>query len=314
MSDFLTRLGWVETLDQGPIEVDFQDVGFYQPAALSALLAAVNSWCRRNRTVAFINAQACPAFRYLQRMDFFTLSGIALPEDFKRHEETGRFMALRRVDTALAGRVDAVCREIATCLFPKLAESDDPNRTGAFDVLEYASSELINNIIQHARGVGYVAVQRYPQKGLVCVGIADSGIGIRRSFEETAPSFWDPAMTHLDAVRTATQPRASSKAHLAAGWDGGRVNEGVGLSMLKEIAADADGVFTLASGTGFYQENHLQKRPYPIEITMLHPFQGTVCSLVLPKEKLGNLQEILLNAKKRLGLLRGDTPFDNLFT
>lgn len=84
--------------------------------------------------------------------------------------------------------------------------------------------------------------------------------------------------------------------------------------MLKEIAASADGVFTLCSGDGFFQANTLKKRPWPNEVQLLAPYQGTVCSLLLSKEKLGNLQTLLLEAKQKLGLLQKGNPFDRLFS
>lgn len=202
---------------------------------------------------------------------------------------------------------------MARCVFSELADSDDPEIAGPFDMLEYAASELINNVIQHARGPGFVAAQVYPQSGLVRLAVADCGIGIRQSFVEYEPPFWDPAMSHLDAVRTALQPRASSKTHLKSAWGGGAVNAGVGLSMLKEVAKHADGIFTLLSGTGFYQHNHVEPRRLPTELNLLETYAGTVCSLQLSKQKLGNLQEILQNSKKGLGLLQPDHRFDDLF-
>lgn len=314
LADFLTRLAWTSAQSgDRQIDVDFQDARFYMPGALTALLAAVQGWVRAGRRVSFVNALNAPAFRYLQRMDFFKLSGVDLPESFMRHDARGRFVPLHRVDGSLARKVDQLSQQIASCIFPAQADLDDPERTGSFDIVAYAVSELMNNIIQHARAPGFVSVQRYPNRPFVCIGIADCGIGIRQSFAEGAPEFWDPAMTHLDAVRTALLPRASSKAHLDAAW-GGRANEGVGLSMLKEIAAGADGVFTLGSGDGFVQANSLQKRPWPNEVRLLAPYSGTICSLVLSKEKLGNQQSLLLQAKHRLGLLQKENPYDSLFT
>jgi hypothetical protein len=282
------------------------------PGALTALLAAVHHWMRNGRQVRFINALGAPSFRYLQRMDFFKLSGVDLPEDFMRHDAKGRFVPLHRVDGSLARRVDELSQRIAACVFPAQADLADPECTGSFDIVAYAVSELINNVIQHARAPGFVSVQRYPQKPFVCIGISDCGIGIRQSFAEGQPDFWTPAMTPLDAVRTALVPHASSKAHLNPAW-GGRTNEGVGLSMLKEITAGAHGVFTLGSGDGFFQANTLHKRPWPNEVQLLAPYQGTDCSVLLSKEKLGNHQSLLLQAKRRLGLLQKDGAFDSLF-
>jgi signal transduction histidine kinase len=312
LGDFVTRLAHTARLDDGPVELDFQDVQFYVPGALAALLATVQGWARAKRPVSFLNCESCPAFTYLQRMDFFRLSGVALPENFVRRPAEGRFVPLCRIDGGTVGGVQEICTALARCVFAELADSDDPQTAGPFDMVEYATSELINNVIQHARGPGFVAAQVYPQSGLVRLAVADCGIGIRQSFAEFEPPFWDPAMSHLDAVRTALQPKVSSKTHLPSAW-GGPVNAGVGLSMLKEIARHADGMFTLLSGTGFYQHNHLEPRRLPTELSLLEPYAGTVCALQLPKQRLGNLQEILHTSKQGLGLLQPDHRFDDLF-
>lgn len=222
-------------------------------------------------------------------------------------------MPLCQIDSSLAGKVDEVSTRLAACVFPELAASDDPEFAGPFDMLQYAASELINNVIQHARGAGYVSAQVYAKSGFIRLAVADVGIGIRGSFEENKPEFWDPRMTHLDAVRTALQPKISSKMHLPTPWGSGAVNAGVGLSMLKEVARHADGIFTLISGDGFYQHNHHEKRSLPSELTLPYACRGTLCSLQISKQKLGNLQQILQDAKKGIGLIQPDHRFDNLF-
>ena len=312
LGDFVARLAHTARQDNGQIDLDLQDVQFYVPAALASLLATLHGWALAHRPVTLLNAEACPAYTYLQRMDFFRLSGVALPEKFVRRPADGRFVPLCRIDGGTQGGVQEICTALARCVFLELADSDDPEVAGPFDMLEYAASELINNVIQHARGPGYVAAQVYPQSGLVRLAVADCGMGIRQSFAEYEPPFWDPAMSHLDAVRTALQPKASSKTHLPSAW-GASVNAGVGLSMLKEVARHADGMFTLISGTGFYQHNHVEPRRLPTELNLLETYAGTVCSLQLSKQKLGNLQEILQNSKKGLGLLQPDHRFDDLF-
>lgn len=312
LSDLLAQLGLVAKQEQEPIEVDFQDMQFYVPAGLVILLTAVHGWVRQKHEVRFINLNACPILAYLQRMDFFAMSGVKLTEAFVRHESKGRFMPLCLVSSGTAGKVPEMCRELANCVFPELADSDNPEETGPYDMLEFAASELINNVIQHAQGPGYVAAQVYPVSGLIRLAIADCGVGVRQSFANYQPPFWDPKMSHLDAVRTALQPRISSKLHLGSAW-GEAVNAGVGLSILKEVARHADGLFTLISGTGLYQHNHQERRRFPTEINLLENYQGTICAMQLSKQKLGNLQQILQDAKKGIGLLQPDQRFNQLF-
>jgi hypothetical protein len=313
LGSLIAVLGLGETKG-GPILIDFQEVRFYVPAAMAVLLSVVGRWTRSGRLVSYLNCETSEAFAYFQRMDFFTLSGIQIPEEFRRRDSEGRFVPLCEVSGATRGNVDAICRRLAGCIFPEIAESDDPELTGPFDLVEYAASELINNVLQHSRGTGYVAAQVYPNSGLVRLSVTDSGIGIRQTFLETGPPFWDDAMTDLDSVRTALQPRVSSKSHLGgSGWGQSGVNAGVGLSMLKEIARHTDGLFTLISGEGFYQHNHMEHRRFPSELQLVTPYQGTICALQVSKQKLGNLQQILQNAKIGLGLLSSDRNFDRLF-
>ena len=110
-------------------------------------------------------------------------------------------------------------------------------------------------------------------------------------------------------------PRFSSKLHVTSPWGGGGINAGVGLSILKELAADADGIFTLASYCGFHQATHFQNYPPfpPVELQLPCSISGTICSLEVSKTKLGNHQLLLLNAKRRLKLLEDTASFDRLF-
>ena len=234
-----------------------------------------------------------------------------MPEHFRRHDERGRFVPVRRIDSSIAGKVDAVATEIAGCLFPEQAESDDPDKTGPHDLAVYTATELINNVLQHARAGGFVSAQVYPNFQLVRLAIADSGIGIRGSFEENQPSFWDAAMTDLDALRFALQPEVSSKASVKSGWSSGGINAGVGLSILKQLAQLANGIFTLASYTGFFQSNYQHKYPSELQLPVAYP--GTLCAIQVSQAKLLSQQEILMQAKSRLGLLDKTHPFDDLF-
>jgi hypothetical protein len=95
------------------------------------------------------------------------------------------------------------------------------------------------------------------------------------------------------------------KMHLPMPWGGGAVNAGVGLSMLKEVARHADGIFTLISGDGFYQHNHHEKRSLPSELTLPQVCPGTLCAL--------QMQQILQDTKKGIGLIQTDHRFDQFF-
>jgi hypothetical protein len=314
LDTFITLLGLQASQANGrPLVVDMQEVAFYTPGPIAGLLVALHRWVGEGREVRLENAEFAPAFTYLQRMDFFAMCGLKLPESFRRHDGQGRFVALRRIDPKLAGDVDAVAMEIARCLFPEQADSDDPEKTGPHDLAIYAITELINNVLQHARAGGFTLAQVYPQLGLMRLAIADFGIGIRGSLAETWPDLENPAASDLDAIRLALRPKVSSKLRVTGPWGDHGVNAGVGLSIVKELAREADGVFTLASYSGFHQWNHLQKDDFPSEMTLPAPFPGTLCALQVSQGKLLNQQAVLMQAKKRLRLLDNSNPFEHLF-
>lgn len=296
-----------------PLVLDIQHVRFYTPGAIATLLATIRHWRNQRCEVRLLNAECAPAYSYWRRMDFFTHCGIALAEPFVRRDSKGRFVSLKRISATDKGRVDAIAQEIAGCLFPDQAGLDDPDQTGPFDLVVYATAELINNVLQHARAEGFVLAQVYPNQNVVRLAIADCGIGIRGSFKENQTPFWDVAINDLDAVQLALKPKISSKTHVSSGWDMGAVNAGVGLSIVKELARDTGGIFTLASHAGFHQHNHLERHEEPTELTLPVPFPGTLCVLQVSKSELISNQQLLMRAKQRLRLLDKTRPFDNLF-
>jgi hypothetical protein len=302
-----------QTAPGEPLVLDMQQVRFYTSGAIAALLATIQHWRNQRREIRFLNAELAPAYSYWQRMDFFTHCGIALAEPFTRRDSKGRFVSLKRISATDKGRVDAIAQEIAGCLFPDQADLDDPEQTGPFDLVVYATAELINNVLQHARAEGFILAQVYPTQNAVRLAIADCGIGIRGSFEENQPPFWDAAINDLDAVQLALKPKISSKTHVSSGWDMGAVNAGVGLSIVKELARDTNGIFTLASHAGFHQHNHLERHEEPTELTLPISFPGTLCALQVSKSELISNQQLLMRAKQRLRLLDKTRPFDNLF-
>ena len=294
-----------------PLVLDLQSVKFYTPSAMAALVATIYSWHKQHLKIQFVNHQTAPAFAYWQRMDIFANCGISLTESFRRHDAAGRFIPLTRFCST--DNVDAAARNVAGCLFPDQAELCDPEQTGAFDFVEYATSELMLNVQQHAHSDGFILAQVYPNKNMVCLAIADFGIGIRRSFEVSQSPFWTPEMNDSDAIDFALRPKISSKTHLAGGWDMGRINAGVGLSMIEQLAHDTGGIFTLVSHAGFFQHNHNEHIEHPVALGLQVSFPGTLCAVQIPKTKLINNPQLLRSAKESLQLLDKTNQFGNLF-
>ena len=92
--DFLCRLGEANQDDE--IIIDFHKVSYYIPAAIVALITAIHKWNSETKTVKVVNYDACDAFRYLQRIDFFKYCNLQLPESFTRHAADGRFVPIKK--------------------------------------------------------------------------------------------------------------------------------------------------------------------------------------------------------------------------
>src|SRR5262245_52314961 len=67
------------------VRVDLQRVKYYIPAAMVAVLAKLKWWVSQGVKPILENYASNDAFRYLQRIDFFSTLGISVPEDFRRH-------------------------------------------------------------------------------------------------------------------------------------------------------------------------------------------------------------------------------------
>jgi anti-sigma regulatory factor (Ser/Thr protein kinase) len=307
LADLIDKLG--EGDDVAEVRLNFQAVEFWTPGALVLLLAKIDRWLVQGKSVYLENCKACRAFKYLQRINFFSQIGIDLPEDFSRQDAGGRFLELQRIGGAGSADVAQLSSDIAYCLFPD-ADVDDPEESGLFDVLEYSVSELINNVRQHAKAPGFVMAQFTAKNDLIRVGIADRGIGVLRSFSEAGSPLWTPTMTDIESISLALQPKISSKLHLTTPW-GESVNAGVGLTLLKEICTITSGPFFMASGNGamLFPSNGGHT---PRQISK--GFQGTVCSLAFKRLNIRTFPELLNKAKQATGLLPQGENFGKFFS
>src|SRR5882724_7770118 len=109
---FLPFLSRLSNGDASPhIEVDFSNLRRVTPAGLTTVVATVVRWRREHREVELRGLSECPIVEYLQRMDVLKACGVDMPENFVRHESTGRFVPVTLVDVD----VTELGREMAGC-------------------------------------------------------------------------------------------------------------------------------------------------------------------------------------------------------
>ena len=271
------------------VVLDFSALRRVSPAALVALVATVTRWKRESCPVRFRGLETCVITGYLQRMDVLTSCGVELPEAFQRHEAQGRSVPVRKVDC----EVDVMGHAMAACLAPGGDEYGNP-LTAVYDLAWYVITETANNARQHSGGTGYAAAQVARSEGLVRLALADNGRGILRSFQEAGLP-WSRGTDDIGAIRKAIQPFISSK--------GGPTNEGVGLTLVNELARLAHAWLLIISGSGAWR-----LKPDGTTTTESLPangfFQGTLLTMVFRQDRVRDFAAMLQEAKNATGLLR----------
>jgi anti-sigma regulatory factor (Ser/Thr protein kinase) len=153
----------------------------------------------------------------------------------------------------------------------------DPRATMGFSM---TLSEACQNIVEHADGTGWVAVQTYKWarrlgRRVVNIAVCDSGQGFRRSLETVqqarADGRWDDAMALEDAVI-----RGVSRFRLK---DAGR---GQGLAGIRRYVGKWDGKLTVRSGTARIGIVPSWDDDKPL-VEKLAPFPGAQMQITIPE-------------------------------
>jgi hypothetical protein len=283
---FLSELG--VTPENGIVTVNFSRLRRVSPAALAALACAVERWRRQRYDVRFQGLEQCVITGYLQRMDLLRACGMHLPEHFRRHEAHGRFVPVQQVDAP----VDTMGNAMSACVAPGGEDYGHP-LSALYDFAWYVLTETANNVRQHSGGTGFATAQVTQVEGFVRMAIADNGRGIRQSFVD-AGLHWAQDMDDVAAIQRALEPRISSK--------GTPTNEGVGLTLVTELARLTNAWMLIVSGRGL-----MRLRPDGMRETGALPFgghyPGTLIGLTLKQADIGDFAELLTRAKVSSGLL-----------
>jgi len=92
-------------------------VKHYIPVAITLIVASIRNWKAQGKEVVLVNHQNNEAFRYLQRIDFFTALGLNYQEDFKRHAPLGDFVTITRVHREASRNIEPLIDELVGTLF-----------------------------------------------------------------------------------------------------------------------------------------------------------------------------------------------------
>lgn len=261
--------------------VDLSRLNFIEPYSMvSFLLAGKNHLKETGEKIHLVNIPV-GIHQYLVRMDFFRqpffLEGEKLNESYylKRNSFSTRVVEITEIPNKETESIRAIASIISK--FRKRAGNIlkfwmGDNRVDYFVTL---ISELCQNIFEHSLDSGYIAIQTYSmhRENILRLVISDSGIGIRKSFENR--SDFSSNSTGEIIELCLTTPVSSKRKH------------GFGLCQVNDIVKMLGGSIFIRSGdaslTALYRQSESGR--YIFLKNNLVDFQGTQISITLSSQE-----------------------------
>lgn len=205
------------------------------PAAL-AFTAALAKTVTFNGGRVVGKVEMIPSLPYLIRMKLFNFVPLNYGKDIKEHEQAGRFIPLTNITKATE------IQNFIIDMVPLLHAPPDKVAP-----IKYVFSELLRNALEHSKSqIGpVICAQYYKDKGVLSLGVADIGIGLRESLNK----FHHP-VDDWHAIRLALKPGITGTTARFGGTD---YNGGAGLFFTKSIAAMSRNYFVIASNTAMFK-------------------------------------------------------------
>lgn len=290
LSDVMAFCGGIGADSASIVSCDAAELQFVDPVGLCLLAATCHRLATRGKKLRLENVSPAIA-GYLARMDLFKACGIEYRENFTRHDRQADLVEICVADKAAEG--ERLANKIVTALVGQTPDYD-PNAapdemTGyqphdyLLKPLHYLFSELLENALTHAKRAGYkdarawVAAQYYPSKDKIQLAVVDDGCGLLSSLSKH-PRL--ASKSHEAAIRLAFEPRVTCNPDLEI-RPNETVNQGVGLTIIREIAVRGRGVLRLVSGDTLLELSRGRETTGPTT-----PWQGVVLVLEFKRDLL----------------------------
>ncbi len=206
-------------------------------------------------------------------MGLFRVLGYSNPLEIEEHEESGRFIPLRKI------RISEDLNKLIKEIDPILHTTRENSR-----VIKHVFSELLRNVLEHSLCPlgGNVCATYNRKKKKISIGISDAGIGIFESVRKH-----HNIKNSKEAIIAALTPGISGTTSRLGGTE---ENAGAGLFFTKCIAQSTRNHFLIYSGNSYFK---LKATPKGQNITFnadpqqdfantkdnLLPFNGTLLGI-----------------------------------
>jgi anti-sigma regulatory factor (Ser/Thr protein kinase) len=200
-----------------------------------AMAASLGLFCRERGGQPSAEIPEIRSLPYLIRMKLFEFLGVNPPASIVEHEAAGRFIPLTQIKTSLD--LNKFITDMVPLLHASPAEADP---------IKYVMSELIRNVLEHSqsRHGAIVCAQFFKKTNRVAIGVADTGIGVKKAMTIHAPK------NDLDALSQSLRPGVTGTTRRFGGTE---TNAGAGLFFTRNIAKVGRNHFFIYSGAAGYK-------------------------------------------------------------
>jgi anti-sigma regulatory factor (Ser/Thr protein kinase) len=275
----------------GGLQVDLRKLRWIEPLPIAVLAAMCRDHLARNPTEEHTVVSA-ERREFLQRMDFFHTIGAKLPERFKRHDASGRFVPVRSVQGG--ADVAKAAGEIV-----KTLRVDDLD---AANTLRHCVGEILDNVFVHARSPvdAMICAQHFPNAGRSQVAIVDTGVGFRESFTES-PAYKGLTLDDRGALRLGMEPFVTSKPPSNLPYEQGYGRLGVGLFIASDVLDEVGGRILIVSGTAA-----VERRRGRTKWTRVKNWGGTIVGFEVPDTPNVSYADAIAGARERARALANE--------
>jgi len=173
---------------------------------------------------------------YFERIGLFRSLGISSGIDVKKHESAGKFIPITNIRNSTA--LTDFIQDTVPLLHLEQAQAE---------TIKYILSELIRNVLEHSGDPNgaFVCAQYYKKSNRIGIGIADGGMGLKRSLKKSHIVADD-----LDAIKLALTPGITGTTSKEGGTE---YNAGAGLFFTKSIASVNKDYLVVYTGSALYK-------------------------------------------------------------
>lgn len=291
LQELLAVVEGVQRSSDAVIDIDASNLVFIEPIGICVFASMCETLANNGQKLNFHN-MVDSIKSYLSRMD---LQKYCVSENEPTTTRLNRAGSLIEVHSISEQQdIESSARKISKCLVGTTPDYDesalfDPMtgyqpHTQLEDNLIYLFNELLENSLSHGKRHGYrsakvwVASQYFPSTDFIKLGIVDNGCG----FFRTLKSHPKKPDTDTRAIEIALEPFTSCNRDVGLMNDS--YNEGVGLTVISRMIAEATGSLRIFSGDALniYDSGDL----IDVKISDNSAWSGVGISISLPRKKL----------------------------